>query len=141
MIKFDKNNFPVALCKASNKINKENVDKFIMNCNIPIINNKILKGIININSFVDKVYLKQNNKTNIISVYFKINNNENHLSLSDNDKEIICPNQPVFSISSKDYITMGDYYNDTYKYSFFIVKIISQWGIIIMIHTNTHFSL
>ena len=121
MIKFDKNNFPVALCKASNKINKENVDKFIMNCNIPIINNKILKGIININSFVDKVYLKQNNKTNIISVYFKINNNENHLSLSDNDKEIICPNQPVFSISSKDYITMGDYYNDTYKYSFFIV--------------------
>jgi hypothetical protein len=121
MIKFDKNNFPVALCKASNKINKENVDKFIMNCNIPIINNKILKGIININSFVDKVYLKQNNKTNIISVYFKINNNEDHLSLSDNDKEIICPNQPVFSISSKDYITMGDYYNDTYKYSFFIV--------------------
>ena len=123
-IKFDKNNFQVAICKANNKINKTNFDNFSMNCHIPIIDNKILKGIINIKPFFDKLYLKQNNKINIVSIYFKINykdKEENHLSLSDNDKEIICPNLPVFSITSKDYITMGEYYDDTNKYSFFIV--------------------
>ena len=127
--KFNKNYFPFATCIASGKINKNNFDKFIMNCHISISDNKILKGEINVNSFFDKVYIKQNNKTNIISLYFKMNKIDNGikiLTLSDNSKNIICPNQPLFLITSKDYITMGDYYHDTNKYSFFIVGILTN---------------
>ena len=123
-LKFDKKNFPFAICKAIEKISKNNFNKFKMNCYIPIPNDRILKGTINIGPFFDKLYIKQNNKMNLVSIVINIDSEENenkYLTLSDNEKAIICPNQPLFIINSKDYITMGDYYKETNKYSFIIV--------------------
>ena len=127
--KLDKKNFPLAICKAKDKINKNNLDKFVMNCYIPIPDDIILKGVIDLNSFFDKLYIKQNNILKIISIFIKINNKENennYLSLSDNNKDIICPNLPMLTITNKYYITMGDYYSDTNKYSFIIVGTLSN---------------
>ena len=48
------------------------------------------------------------------------NNSQKYLSLSDKDQGIICPNQPLFTIGSKDSISMGQFYSENSKYTFFI---------------------
>ena len=46
--------------------------------------------------------------------------------MDETDSGIICPNQPVFDIESKDAITMGLYYNETNKYTFFLTGTLSN---------------
>ena len=115
-------NFPFAYCTSSNKINKNNYSNFTLNCYIPIKTNTIFNGVIRINSFFDKVYIKQKNKIDIVSIYIGIFELEEktYISLDEKDQGIICPNQPMFSIDSIDEIYYGLYYPETNKYTFFI---------------------
>jgi hypothetical protein len=127
--KKDKNssgNFPFAFCSSKDKITKANFANFTLNCYVPIKTNTIFNGVIRINSFFDKVYIRQNNKTSIVSTYFAVNTEtkeeeeKSYISLDEKDQGIVCPNQPVFSIDNKDEITIGLYYPDTNKYTFFL---------------------
>ena len=113
--------FSFAFCKANNNINKNSFSRFILNCELPIEQNNIFNGLIKVSSFYDEVYIKQNNKTNIISLYISLNDqNKEYITLSDKDQGIICPNQPLFKIENKDSISMGLFYKETNKYTFFI---------------------
>ena len=113
--------FSFAICKANNNINKNSFSRFILNCELPIEQNNIFNGLIKVSSFYDEVYIKQNNKTSIISLYITLNDqNKDYITLSDKDQGIICPNQPLFKIENKDSISMGLFYKETNKYTFFI---------------------
>lgn len=115
-------NFPFAYCSSKNKINKDNYSNFTLNCYIPIKTNSIFNGVIRINSFFDKIYIKQNNKIDIVSIYigvFELGENT-YISLDEKDQGIICPNQPMLTIDSADEIYFGLYYPETNKYTFFI---------------------
>ena len=118
--------FPFAFCSSKDKITKDNYSNFTFNCYIPIKLDTIFNGVIRINSFFDKLYIRQNNKISAVSIYIKINGNilENgeaqYISLDEKDQGIICPNQPVFIIDSKEEIYYGTYYPETNKYTFFL---------------------
>ena len=116
--------FSIAVCKANNTINKDNYSKFVLNCELSIQENTIFNGVIKVGSFFDALYMKQDNNIIIKSLYFGINMEDNYsqkyLSLSDKDQGIICPNQPLFTIGSKDSIAMGQFYSENSKYTFFI---------------------
>ena len=114
--------FSYAYCFSSEKINKGNYLKYKLNCNIPIEISSIYNGVIRMNSFFDKLYIKNGNKIKIATVYININGTDDktYASLAEKDHGIICPNQPIFMIESKDDITMGLYYNETNKYTFFL---------------------
>lgn len=118
-----KNYFPFAYCGASEKITQNNYQNFKLNCFIPIQLDNIFYGKVRINSFFDKVYIKQGNDTSIITTSVNINkvNNKTYTSLDEKDPDVICPAQPVFSIESKEDIAMGLYYNKTNKYTFFLI--------------------
>ena len=115
--------FPFAYCSSSEKINKSNYLKYKLNCYIPIDYSEIFNGEIKINSFFDKLYVKNGNTVKIITAYINIEgeDDETYVSLDDNDSGIICPNQPVFLVDSKEDIEFGEYYNETNKYTFFII--------------------
>ena len=49
-----------------------------------------------------------------------------HWSMKRKDQGIICPNQPLFKIESKDSISMGQFYKETSKYTFFIKGTLSN---------------
>ena len=116
--------FSIAGCKAKNTIKKDNYSKFVLNCELNIQENTIFNGVIKVGSFFDTLYMKLNDNINIKSIYFSINmednNSQKYLSLSDKDQGIICPNQPLFTIGSKDSISMGQFYSENSKYTFFI---------------------
>ena len=99
-----------------------NYSNFKLNCYIPIELRYIFNGIIKISTFFDKIYVRQGKTVNIVSTYIKANETEGILysSLGEKDHGILCPNQPVFNIEDIEYITMGEYYNETNKYTFFI---------------------
>ena len=124
--------FSFAFCKAKNIINKDNLSKFTLNCQIPIEANHIFNGVIKIGQFYDEIYIKQNKINKIVSLYIGLNSNneeitqKNYLSLTDEDQGIICPNQPLFTIDSKDYISMGLYYSENSKYTFFLTGTLSN---------------
>jgi hypothetical protein len=118
--------FPFALCKAPEKITKINYSNFKLNCYLPIKIGKIFNGVIRIKSFFDKVYIKQGGKVDIVSTFIRVDYNKNdpeaksYISLDEQVMGIICPNQPLFIIDSKDKISMGQYFNETNKYTFFL---------------------
>jgi len=124
--------FSFAICKTNNIINKDNFSKFVLNCQVPIETNNIFNGVIKISSFYDELYIRQGKKTSKISLYINLNKDENelppknYLSLSDKDQGIICPNQPLFKIDSKESISMGLYYSENSKYTFFIKGTLSN---------------
>ena len=116
-------NFPFAYCSSNNKkINKDNYSNFTLNCYIPIKTNTIFNGVIRINSFFDKIYIRQKNKIDIVTIYISVFElgEKTYISLDEKDQGIICPNQPMFTIDSKDEIYFGLYYPETNKYTFFI---------------------
>ena len=115
--------FSFAYCKTNNIINRNSSSKIILNCEIPIKEKSIFNGIIKIGSFYDELYINHNNEKSIISLYIKIRNSQNlnYLTLLDNDQGIICPNQPLFTIDSKNDISMGEYYSENNKYTFYII--------------------
>jgi len=51
--------FPFAYCSTSDKINNKNYKNVKLNCYIPIELNTIFNGVIRINSFFDKLYIRQ----------------------------------------------------------------------------------
>ena len=114
--------FPFAYCLPSEKITQTNYQNYKLNCYIPIEQSTIFNGVIRMSSFFDKLYIKQGNKVSIVTIYINIAGLEGktYASLDESDSGIICPNQPVFDIEAKDAITMGLYYNETNKYTFFL---------------------
>ena len=120
--------FSFAYCSSSEKISNKNYHNFKLNCYIPIELNSIFNGVIKMNSFFDKLYVKQGNKVEIVTTYININGTDDktYATYSEKDSGIICPNQPVFTIESRDYITMGLYYNETNKYTFFLTGTLSN---------------
>ena len=126
--KTDLREFPFAFCSTKDKIHSKNYDNFKLNCYIPIDLSLIFNGVIRMNSFFDKLYIRQGKKVNIITVYLDIKGEDGitNASLGEKDHGIICPNQPVFSIETKDEITMGAYYNETNKYTFFLTGTLSN---------------
>ena len=122
----EEDEFPFAYCNTNEKINNKNVGKLKLNCYIPIWLDEIFNGVIRIGSFFDKLYVRQGTQVNIITTYIKIIEGNLTLSLGEKDHGIICPNQPVFTIESKDDISMGMYYNETNKYTFFLTGTLSN---------------
>ena len=124
--------FPFAYCSSTEKITQKNYADFTLNCYIPIQTTTIFNGVIRINSFFDRLYVRQKNKVSAVSAYIKVdsdNDNEDdddepeeksYISLDEKDQGIICPNQPMFTIGSKDDIAMGLYYSETNKYTFYL---------------------
>ena len=114
--------FPFAYCHTSEKISNKNYQNLKLNCHIPIDFMSIFNGEIKMNSFFDKVYIKNGDKTEISTIFININGTDGktYASYSDRDQGIICPNQPVFTIDDKNNIYMGLYYNETNKYTFFL---------------------
>ena len=116
--------YPFAFCSSKDKINKSNYGNFTLNCYVPIKTNSIFNGVFRINSFFDNIYIKQKNKISIVSTYISISTYEPDekpfISLDEKDQGIICPNQPVFIIDSKDEIYFGLYYPETNKYTFYL---------------------
>ena len=118
--------FPFALCQAPEKITKINYSNFKLNCYLPIKVGKIFNGVIRIKSFFDKVYIRQGEKVDIVSTFVRVDYNKNdpeakpYISLDEQVMGIICPNQPLFIIDSKDKISMGEYFSETNKYTFFL---------------------
>ena len=116
--------YPFAYCGSKEKITKNNYGNFTLNCYIPIKTNTIFNGVFRINSFFDIIYIKQKNKINIVSTYLSISTYEPdekpYISLDEKDQGIICPNQPVFNIESKNEIYFGLYYPETNKYTFYL---------------------
>ena len=118
-------NFSFAICKAKDKITKENYSNYILKCELPIKSNNIFHGVIRLTTFFDKLYIKQKNTINIVTIYANIKDKP-YISLSDKDTGIICPNQPLFTIDSKDNIYMGEYYSTSMKFTFFIEGTLSN---------------
>ena len=120
--------FSFAFCGTSEKITNKNYENFKLNCYIPIELGTIFNGVIRMNSFYDKLYIKQGNKADIVTTYININGTDGktYATVSEKDHGIICPNQPVFTIESSDYITMGLYYSETNKYTFFLTGTLSN---------------
>ena len=118
--------FSFAKCTAKDKITKDNYDNFVFNCELPIKTNHIFNGVIKVGSFFDELYVKQNKNINKISLYIDLEKDvdeqtkKNYITLSDKDQGIICPNQPLFTIDSKESISMGVYNSETSKYTFAI---------------------
>ena len=131
-VETNERNFPYAYCKMNNEITKENYSNLNLNCYIPIKVNTIFNGVIRINSFFDKIYIKHGDETSIVSIYMRVDYNKNdpeaktYITLDNNDQGIICPNQPVFTIDSKDKISMGLYFKETNKYTFFLTGTLSN---------------
>ena len=124
-LKIYQKNLSFAICKAKDKITKENYSNFTLNCELPIQTNTIFHGVIKLTTFFDKIYIKQKNVINIVSLYAEVKN-KTHISLSDKDTGIICPNQPLFTVDSKENIYMGEYYSTSDKYTFFIMGTLSN---------------
>ena len=124
--------FPFVLCKAPETITKTNYANFKLNCYLPIKTGTIFNGVIRIKSFFDKVYIRQGAKVDIVSTYVRVDYNVNdpeakpYISLDEQVMGIICPNQPLFTIDSKDKISMGQYFNETNKYTFFLTGTLSN---------------
>ena len=127
--------FPFAYCTSKENITIKNYDKFNLNCHIPIQSTTIFYGLLRISPFFDTLYVKAKDKISTISTYIKVDENkkkeqeenekenENEkpfVSLDENDKGIICPNQPIFKINNKNDITMGLFYTESNRYTFFL---------------------
>ena len=61
--------FPFAYCSTSDKINNKNYKNVKLNCYIPIELNTIFNGVIRINSFFDKLYIRQGKAVDIVTIY------------------------------------------------------------------------
>ena len=124
--KYEDKSAPYAFCSSSQKINKNTKSNYQLNCYIPIEIDTIYNNIISVDSFFDKVYIKQGDKVEIISLNFKTKNNNLNDDDNDNDndksllKEIICPSLPLFTIDDKNSIIMGDY-NTSSSFTFFMI--------------------
>ena len=120
--------FPFAYCSTSDKINNKNYKNIKLNCYIPIELDTIFNGVIRINSFFDKLYVRQGKAVDIVTTYINVNGTDDktYVLLTEKDHGIICPNQPVFTIEDKEYINMGLYYNETNKYTFFLTGTLSN---------------
>ena len=127
-IKVFEDEYLYAYCGSTEKISINNYSNFKLNCYIPIEFEYIFKGIIKISSFFDKIYVRQGKTVNIVTAYIKAKETEGILysSLGEKDHGIICPNQPAFIIEDIEYITMGLYYNETNKYTFFLTGTLSN---------------
>ena len=127
-IKVFEDEYLYAYCSSEDKINVKNYSNFKFNCYIPIELRYIFNGIIKISTFFDKFYVRQGKNVKIVTTYIKANEKEGILyaSLGEKDHGIICPNQPVFTIEDKEDITMGLYYNETNKYTFFLSGTLSN---------------
>lgn len=119
----DDEQIPFAFCSSKEKINKENISNFLLKCYIPINLNTIFNDVINIKPFFDKVYIQNDKEIKLIDINFKVQQNEDTLSFQ--DKEIICPLNPVFTIEDKADIMMGEY-NTSNQYSFYIIGTLSN---------------
>ena len=110
-----------AYCGTKTKINSKNYLNFRLNCHIP--KRLIINGQINMNSFFDKLYIRQGKKVDIITININIKggNDNKYASLDEKEYDILCQNRAVFNIESKDDITMGLYYKKTNNYTFFLV--------------------
>ena len=117
--------FTFAYCKGNNKINNTS-SNIILNCEIPIKEKSIFNGIIKIGSFYDEIYINHNKAKSIVSLFIQVKNSQNYLTLLDKDKGIICPNQPLFTIESKNDISMGLYYKESNKYTFYLIGTLSN---------------
>ena len=117
--------FSFAYCKGNNKINNTS-SNIILNCEIPIKEKSIFNGIIKIGSFYDEIYINHNKAKSIVSLFIQAKNSQNYLTLLDKDKGIICPNQPLFTIESKNDISMGLYYKESNKYTFYLIGTLSN---------------
>ena len=123
--------FSYALCKANSDIKKDNTTKFLLNCEIPIGVNEIFNGVVKIGPFFDRIYIKQNKAMKLVSLFIDLKQEYGekqitYVSLLDKDQGIICPNQPLFTIDSKDSISMGIFYPETSKYTFTITGTLSN---------------
>ena len=114
--------FVFAYCKEKNNTSSNT----ILNCEIPIEEKSIFHGIIKIGSFYDEIYINHNKEKSIVSLFIQVKNSQNYLTLLDNEQGIICPNQPLFTIESKNDITMGEYYNENNKYTFYLIGTLSN---------------
>ena len=56
-IKTYQKNFSLAICKAKNKLTKENYSNYTLNCELPIKANNIFHGVIRLTTFFDKIYI------------------------------------------------------------------------------------
>ena len=74
------------------------------------------------NSFFDKLYIRQGRKVDIITININIKggNDNKYTSIDEKEYDILCQNRAVFNIESKDDITMGLYYQKTNNYTFFL---------------------
>ena len=117
--------FTFAYCKGNNKINNTS-SNIILNCEIPIKEKSIFNGIIKIGSFYDEIYINHNKAKSIVSLFIQVKNSRNYLTLLDKDQGIICPNQPLFTIESKNDISMGLYYKESNKYTFYLIGTLSN---------------
>ena len=124
--KSNQRDFTFAYCKENKKINNTISSNIILNCEIPIKEKSIFNGIIKIGSFYDEIYINHNNAKSIISLFIQVKNSQNYLTLLDKDQGIICPNQPLFTIESKNDISMGEYYKESNKYTFYLIGTLSN---------------
>ena len=124
--------FPFAICKANEKLTQINYSNFVLNCYIPISTGNIFNGVIRIKSFFFFFFIKQGDKIFDTSIFIRVDYNANDLeakeyvSLDEQFMGIICPNQPLFTIDSKDKISMGEFYDETNKYTFFLTGTLSN---------------
>ena len=121
---FEDMSAPYAFCSSGEKINKETKSNYKLNCYIPIEIDTIFNDVISIESFFDKVYIKQGDKVDIISINLKTKNDNSKNDDDEEDKsfekEIICPTLPLFTIDDKNAIMMGDY-NESNSYTFYMM--------------------
>ena len=114
--------FAFAYCKENNVNNNNNniSSNIILNCEIPIKENSVFNGIIKIGSFYDEIYINHNKTKSIVSLFVQVKDEQKYLTLLDKDQGIICPNQPLFTIENKNDISMGTYYKENNKYTFYL---------------------
>ena len=114
-------------CQNNELISINNYQNLKFLCKLNIPRKTILNSEIKLQSFFDKVYIKKSsNEYETINIFFNVTNSyyidenktslisQNYLILNDGDinKNIICPNVPIFTIKTKE---SGIYYNSYSK--------------------------
>ena len=109
--------FSFALCNPSEDITKTNTLQYKLECYVPIDADSVFDGKFTISSFFDKIYIKQGEEVSLVNIYIK----SNDIPFYEGDNLIACPNKPIFTIFDKNAIIMGDYYNNSDNYYFYLI--------------------
>lgn len=120
-----------SFCQIDQEITLQNVNEVKMVCSKELNTQNPFKGVLKIKPFGDSVHVKV--KTNedkigqekLVNLYFVPKFEENttqsldYLTVDDNEKIILCPNKPIFTINSKrEDIVFDQYYPSTNKFTF-----------------------